>query len=74
MQFLERAASVYPNRTAIIHGEVRRTWAETYRRCRQLASALAKRGIGVGDTVAVMAPNIPEIFEAHFGVPCWAPC
>ncbi|MCR6632083.1 MAG: acyl-CoA synthetase [Magnetospirillum sp.] len=69
LQFLERAASVYPNRTAIIHGEVRRTWAETYRRCRQLASALAKRGIGVGDTVAVMAPNIPEIFEAHFGVP-----
>jgi fatty-acyl-CoA synthase len=69
LQFLERAASVYPNRTAIIHGNLRRSWGETYKRCRQLASALAKRGIGVGDTVAVMAPNIPEIFEAHFGVP-----
>lgn len=69
LQFLERAASVYPNRTAIIHGELSRTWGQTYDRCRQLASALAKRGIGVGDTVAVMAPNIPEIFEAHFGVP-----
>lgn len=69
LQFLERAASVYPNRTAIIHGELSRTWGETYKRCRQLASALSKRGIGVGDTVAVMAPNIPEIFEAHFGVP-----
>ncbi len=69
LQFLERAASVYPNRTAVIHGDVRRTWGESYKRCRQLASALAKRGIGVGDTVAVMAPNIPEIFEAHFGVP-----
>ncbi len=69
LQFLERAAFVYPNRTAIIHGDLRRTWGETYKRCRQLASALSKRGIGVGDTVAVMAPNIPEIFEAHFGVP-----
>ena len=69
LQFLERAAFVYPNRTAIIHGDLRRTWGETYKRCRQLASALSKRGIGVGDTVAVMAPNIPEIFEAHYGVP-----
>ncbi|MGE5477968.1 MAG: AMP-binding protein, partial [Bacteroidales bacterium] len=69
LQFLERASSVYPNRTAVIHGDLRRTWGETYKRCRQLASALSKRGIGVGDTVAVMAPNIPEIFEAHFGVP-----
>lgn len=69
LQFLERAAFVYPNRTAVIHGDLRRTWGETYKRCRQLASALSKRGIGVGDTVAVMAPNIPEIFEAHYGVP-----
>jgi Acyl-CoA synthetases (AMP-forming)/AMP-acid ligases II len=69
LQFLERAASVYPKRTAIIHGGLSRNWAETYARCRRLASALSKRGIGIGDTVAVMAPNIPEIFEAHFGVP-----
>src|SRR5258705_3111 len=67
--FLLRAAAVYPNRTAVIHGEQRYTWRETLERCRRLASALAKRGIGRGDTVAVMAPNVPAIFEAHFGVP-----
>ena len=69
LTFLERAASVFPNKTAVVHGEVRRTWAETYARCRRLASALSKRGIGVGDTVAVMCPNLPEHFEAHFGIP-----
>ncbi|HYG90550.1 MAG TPA: acyl-CoA synthetase [Azospirillum sp.] len=67
LSFLRRTAAVFPNRTAIVHGSVRRTWAETYERCVRLASALDKRGIGVGDTVAVMAPNIPEAFEAHFG-------
>src|SRR5207244_2470478 len=67
--FLLRSASVYPNRTAIIHGERRYTWRETLERCRRLASALTRRGIGRGDTVAVMAPNVPAIFEAHFGVP-----
>src|SRR5437588_2391533 len=67
--FLLRSAAVYPNRTAIIHGERRYTWRVTLERCRRLASALAKRGIGRGDTVAVMAPNVPAIFEAHFGVP-----
>ncbi len=69
LQFIERSASVYPERVAIVHGERRQSWAETYRRCRQLASALEKVGIGVGDTVAIMAPNIPEMYEAHFGVP-----
>ena len=69
LSFIRRTAAVYPHRTAVIHGELKRTWAETYQRCVRLASALAKRGIGVGDTVAVMAPNIPEAFEAHFGVP-----
>lgn len=69
LTFLERAASVFPNRTAVVHGEVRRTWAETYRRCRQLASALSQRGIGLGDTVSMICPNLPEHFEAHFGVP-----
>jgi fatty-acyl-CoA synthase len=67
--FLERTAAIFPDRTAIIHGPLRRSWAETAARCRRLASAVAARGIGPGDTVAVMAPNIPELFEAHFGVP-----
>ena len=69
LSFLARAAEVYPQRAAVIYGERRLTWAQTYQRCRKLASALAKRGIGVGDTVAVMAPNVPSIFEAHYGVP-----
>lgn len=65
---IRRTASVYPDHTAIIHGDMTRTWAETYRRCVQLGSALAKRGIVKGDTVSVMCPNIPEMLEAHFGV------
>ena len=69
LSFLPKAAAIYPNRIAIIHGDLRSTWAETYARCRRLASALAKRGVGAGDTVAVMAPNVPAIYEAHFGVP-----
>ena len=69
LTFIERSASVFPNHTAVVHQQTRRTWAETYSRCRQLASALEKQGIGEGDTVAVMAPNLPELFEAHFGVP-----
>jgi fatty-acyl-CoA synthase len=67
--FLERTASVYPDRIAVIHGALRRTWKETYDRARRLASALQRRGIGRGDTVAVMLPNIPAMVEAHFGVP-----
>ncbi len=67
--FLERAAAVYPDRPAVVHGAIRHTWRETYVRCRRLASALARRGIGRGDTVAVLAPNVPAIYEAHFGVP-----
>ncbi len=69
LTFIERAASVYPRHTAVVHGPVRRDWAETYARCRRLASALSQRGIGLGDTVAAMLPNIPEMFELHFGVP-----
>jgi fatty-acyl-CoA synthase len=69
LSFLERAAYVYPNKVSIIHGAQRFTWKETYARCRRLASALAKRGIGVGDTVAVMLPNTPAMVEVHFGVP-----
>ena len=69
LTFIERAAAVYPAMPAVVHGSVRRTWAETYARTRRLASALSARGIGVGDTVAAMLPNIPEMVEAHFGVP-----
>src|SRR5881628_3852211 len=67
--FIEWSAYVYPERTAVIHGGRRFTWAETYARARRLASALAARGIGLGDTVALMAANTPEMYEAHFGVP-----
>jgi fatty-acyl-CoA synthase len=67
--FLVRSASVYPNRLAVVHGERRYGWREALERCRRLASALTARGIERGDTVALMAPNIPEAFEAHFGVP-----
>jgi len=67
--FLLRSTAVYPNRLAVAYGERRYRWRETLERCRRLASALAARGVGRGDTVAVMAPNIPEAFEVHFGVP-----
>src|SRR4051812_13652978 len=69
LSFIERAATVYPERIAVIYEDRRWTWRETYARARRLASALAKRGIGRGDTVAVMLPNIPPMYEAHFGVP-----
>ena len=69
LSFLERAADVYPQRTAVVHGALRRTWAQTYARCRQLASALQRAGLGKGDTVAVMLPNTPPMVEAHFGIP-----
>jgi fatty-acyl-CoA synthase len=69
LSLIRRAAAVYPDRPAIIHGARRFTWAETYARCRRLAGALAARGIGKNDTVAVMAANVPAICEAHFGVP-----
>jgi fatty-acyl-CoA synthase len=69
LSFLERAAYVYPERVSVVHGAQRYTWSETYARCRQLASALAKRGLRVGDTVAAMLPNIPAMVDAHFGIP-----
>ena len=69
LSFIERAAGVYPDRLAVVHGRQRFTWKQTYQRCRRLASALAKRGVAPGDTVAVMLPNIPAMYEAHFGVP-----
>ena len=69
LSFLARAASVYPRKPAVIHGDRTFTYAQFYSRCRQLASALRRRGIGRGDTVAVMAPNVPALLEAHYGVP-----
>jgi fatty-acyl-CoA synthase len=69
LSFLPRAALVYPERTALIHGSVEQNWRETYDRCKKLASALQGRGVGRGDVVAVIAPNIPAMYEAHFGVP-----
>jgi fatty-acyl-CoA synthase len=69
LQFIERAAYVYPDRLAVVHGVRRYTWRETYARCRRLASALDRRGIGKGDTVAAMLANTPEMYECHFGVP-----
>ncbi|MFN8956265.1 MAG: acyl-CoA synthetase [Burkholderiales bacterium] len=69
LSFIERTAEVYPTRLAIVHGDLRQDWATTYRRCRQLASALAQAGIGKNDTVAVMLPNTPPMVEAHFGIP-----
>lgn len=69
IQFLERSASVYPDHPALLHGPRRQSWSETYRRCRQLASAIEKAGVAKGETVTIMAPNIPEMYEAHFGVP-----
>jgi fatty-acyl-CoA synthase len=69
LSFLERAAEVYPQRTAVIHGPLRRSWREVDERCRRLASALREAGLGKGDTVAVMLPNTPPMVEAHFGIP-----
>jgi fatty-acyl-CoA synthase len=69
LTFLERAAAVFPRLPAVVHGSIRRDWAEIYTRCRRLAHALARRGLGRGDTVAAMLPNTPEMVEAHFGIP-----
>src|SRR3982751_1520966 len=67
--FLARAAAVYPDKFAVIDGARRFTYREFYERCRRFADALRRRGIGPGDTVAVMAPNVPALLEAHYGVP-----
>jgi fatty-acyl-CoA synthase len=67
--FLPRSAEIHPDRVAVIHGARRFTYAELYERARRLASALAQRSIGQGDTVAAMLPNVPAMIEAHFGVP-----
>ncbi|MGB8180890.1 MAG: acyl-CoA synthetase [Stellaceae bacterium] len=68
ISFLVRAAAIYPDKPAVIHGDWTITYAELLTRCRRLASALRARGIGKGDTVSVMAPNVPAMLEAHYGV------
>ncbi|KAM7258279.1 hypothetical protein ACFE04_014020 [Oxalis oulophora] len=67
--FLDRAAKVHPTRNSVIHGNRHFTWLHTYQRCRRLASAFSKHSVGLSHTVAVIAPNVPAMYEAHFGVP-----
>ncbi len=69
LSYIERTARVYPDRTAIAYGSLKQDWRTTYDRCRRLASALKRRGVNEGDTVALMLPNVPAMVEAHFGVP-----
>ncbi|WP_432288664.1 AMP-binding protein (plasmid) [Aminobacter sp. BA135] len=69
LSFLKRAETVYANLPAVTYGEIRRTWGETGARCRSVAAGLAAMGIGRGDSVAVLSPNIPELFELHYAVP-----
>ncbi len=69
LTFIKRAAYVYPTKTAVVYGEKRFTWKETYQRACQLGDVLQQHGIQVGDTVSVMGFNTPETYEAHFGVP-----
>ena len=69
VDFLGHSAAIFPERTAVIHGELRLSYADFNRRSRALASALSRRGIGVNDTVSIIAPNIPAHLEAHYGVP-----
>ena len=69
LSMIERTAAIYPDYPSVVYGTRRYTWAETYARCRRLAGALTARGIGKGDTVSIIAANIPEMYEAHFGVP-----
>jgi len=69
LSFIRRTREIYPEYTSVIYGTRQYTWRQSYERCVRLAGALAARGLGVGDTVAVMAANTPELFEAHFGIP-----
>jgi fatty-acyl-CoA synthase len=69
LSFIERAAAVYPKRCAVVYDKARRSWSETYRRCCRLASALRQHGVTTDDTVALMLPNVPAMYEAHFAIP-----
>src|SRR5210317_1876058 len=69
LSFIKRASRVFPDHPALIYGSRRFSWRETYERSVRLADALIQRGVGEGDTVSIIAPNVPALFEAHFGVP-----
>ncbi|MBZ9996188.1 AMP-binding protein [Mesorhizobium sp. BH1-1-4] len=69
LSFLKRAETVYATRPAVTYGDIRRTWGETGARCRSVAAGLAAMGVGKGDTICVLCPNIPELFELHYAVP-----
>ena len=69
ISMMRRAASIYPDKLAVVYGERHLYWGEVYRRCASVAAALTRRGIGRGDTVAVLSANLPEMFEAHFAIP-----
>jgi len=69
LTFIERAASTYPDRCALIYNDTRRNWSDIYRRCRQFADALQQYGVAADDTVALMLPNVPAMYEAHFAIP-----
>ena len=69
LTFLERTKDVYPDYEAVIYGNRKFTWLEIYKRVTKFASALEKIGIGIGDTVSIMACNTPELFEAHYSIP-----
>ena len=69
LSLLRRAASIYPDKPAVIQQQRILSWGEVFNRCQRIASALSKRGIGKGDTVAILSANTPEMFEAHFAIP-----
>lgn len=69
LTFIERAASVYPNRPAVVYNDLAYSWSETYRRCRRFASALRQYGVHTNDTVALMLPNVPAMYEANYAIP-----
>ena len=69
ISFLSRAEALHSDRAAVIYGGLRRSWAETAKRIRKVAAGLTAAGIGKGDTITVLCPNIPELFELHFALP-----
>jgi fatty-acyl-CoA synthase len=69
LTFIERAASVYPNHPAVVYNKLTYSWSETYQRCRRFASALQQYGVGINDTVALMLPNVPAMYEANYAIP-----
>tara|TARA_B000000437_G_scaffold56473_1_gene40465 strand:+ start:62 stop:1693 length:1632 start_codon:yes stop_codon:yes gene_type:complete len=69
LSFITRAKDIYPNYESVVYGDRSYTWLETYNRCSKFASALTKKGIGLGSTVSIIAANTPELLEAHYSIP-----